>query len=249
RFRTDPRIFFPMSPVSTVTAVLLAAGSGERVGSGSPKQFLPLAGEPMVIHSLRTLDACPAVDSIVIALPFDRSGWPREMEGFAKVAAYADGGPTRQNSLARALEHLPEDAPVVMVHDASRPLLTGQLLRSLLGALDDSCDGVIPAIPLEDTIKRVSTGMFVTEQLDRNGVWRVQTPQIFRREALVDALTRAIEAGLEATDCSHMLTLGGYRVKVVPGDPQNFKVTRPGDLAWAEAVLASRTVPPAGGRL
>lgn len=236
-----------MPPASIVTAVLLAAGSGARVGSGSPKQFLPLAGEPLVVHPLRVLDACPYVDSIILALPFDESLWPKEIDSFAKVAARTVGGDTRQASLVRALQHVPEETAVVMVHDAARPMLAVALIDSLMRGLEKGCEGVIPAIPLEDTIKRVSEQMLVTEQLDREGVWRVQTPQVFLKPALVDALAKAQHQGLVATDCSHLLTMAGYRVKVVPGDSQNFKVTRAEDLAWAESVMTGRSAVRPGG--
>lgn len=227
-----------MSSVPTVTAVLLAAGSGERLGSGVPKQFLPLAGEPMIVHSLRTLAGCSLVDSIVLALPEDSSYWPKELDGYAKIVARTAGSATRQASLATALEYVPVETSVLVVHDAARPLLTEGLIDSLLTALDPECDGVIPAIPLQDTIRRVTPQMFVAEPVDRAGIWRVQTPQVLRRKALEDALALAMDDGFEATDCSQLLTRAGHRVRVVPGDPTNLKVTHPGDVVLAEALLS-----------
>lgn len=229
-----------MLAASTVTAVLLGAGSGQRVGTGTPKQFLALAGEPMLIHSLRTLQDSAGIDCIVVALPEDQAHWPNEIDAFGKVVATVAGAETRQGSLARALERLPEETSVVVVHDAARPMLTVRLVESLLAALATDCDGVIPAIPLEDTVKRVSADMFVADQVEREGIWRVQTPQVLRRRALEEALAEATAGEIEATDCSHLLTRTGRKVRVVPGDPQNFKVTHPGDLALAEAVLARR---------
>lgn len=223
-----------------VTAVLLAAGSGQRMGTTTVKQFLHLAGESMLMHSLRALNACSGIDSIVVALPQDPAAWPLEMGGSPKVVAKVEGGSSRQASLGRALDHVPADASVVLVHDAARPMLTPQLVDSLLSALDGDCDGVIPAIPLEDTIKKVSRDMFVLEPVERQDIWRVQTPQAFDRRVLVEALAGALAAHVEATDCSALLTRAGYRVRVVPGDPQNFKVTHPGDLALAEMLLERR---------
>ena len=224
-----------------VTAVVLAAGSGLRVGSDLPKQFLPLGGRPMIFHCLSAFEACDRVDAVVVALPAGgRSGEPA-LDEFSKIVAKVPGSTTRQGSLAEALRHLPDETGTVLVHDAARPLLKAQLIHDLLTALDGSCDGVIPAIPLEDTIKKVSPDRMVEQELDRRGVWRVQTPQCFGRAPLERALENALAAGLESTDCSQMLTRAGYGVKVVDGDPMNFKVTRAADLWLAEQVLEART--------
>jgi 2-C-methyl-D-erythritol 4-phosphate cytidylyltransferase len=222
-----------------VTAVVLAAGRGQRVGSDVPKQFLQLGTRPMLNLSLAVFEAGPAISAVVVAVPADDPHKP-DLAEFSKVVAEVAGGASRQASLQNALGSLPEGTDVVLVHDAARPLLDQPLVDSLLAALDASCDGVIPAIPLEDTVKKVSEDRMVTEEVDRSGIWRVQTPQVFRREVLEDALAKAVAAGLESTDCSQMLTSAGYRVRVVEGDPLNFKVTRAADLWLAERILASR---------
>ena len=226
-----------------VTAIVLAAGSGQRVGSDVPKQFLPLRGRPMIHLCLEVFETSPAVDSLVVALPAGDTSKHPDLEEFSKVAAQVPGGETRQASLQNALDQLPGDTETVMVHDAARPLVERSLIDALLAALDDTCDGAIPAIRLEDTIKKVSEDRLVEQEMDRRSVWRVQTPQVFRRAALEDAVAKAIESGLEATDCSQMLTSAGYRVRVVDGDPLNIKVTHAADLWLAEQVLASREEP------
>ena len=220
-----------------VTAVVLAAGSGERVGSDIPKQFLPLGGKPMLHRSLAVLEAADDIRDVVVALPPDDGS---DLSEFPKVVSQVTGGKTRQASLQSALGKLPESTDTVMVHDAARPLLDRALIGKLLVALDETCEGVIPAIPVEDTIKRVSDGLLVEQEVDRQGIWRVQTPQIFRRAVLEDSLAKALASGLESTDCSQMLTSAGYRVRVVEGDTLNFKVTRAADLWLAEQILAAR---------
>lgn len=234
-----------MSSATQVTAVVLAAGSGRRVGSDVPKQFLQLCDRPMLHYSLSAFESCSRVDSVVIALPPENGGAAADLSEFSKVVARVQGGATRQASLQQALDALPEATGTVIVHDAARPLVDQPLIEALLGGLDDACDGVIPAIALEDTIKKVSEGGLVEEHLERTGIWRVQTPQVFRREVLEDALERACASGLESTDCSQMLTTAGYRVRVVEGDPLNFKVTRGADLWLAEQILTSRSGDPA----
>lgn len=226
-----------------VTAVVLAAGTGQRVGSDIPKQFLPLGDRPMIGHSLAVLESCREVAAVVAVLPPDSGATEPNLEEFGKLVARIAGGTTRQESLAHGLARLPDGTEVVLVHDAARPLLDQRLISDLLAALDGTCDGVIPAIPVEDTLKKVSENLMVEGELDRRNVWRVQTPQLFQREALQDALDQAIGSGLESTDCSQMLTAAGYRVRVVEGDPLNFKVTRAADLWLAEQVLASRAEP------
>jgi 2-C-methyl-D-erythritol 4-phosphate cytidylyltransferase len=197
----------------------------------------------MIQLCLDVFQSSPAIDAIVVALPAgDSSGHP-ELDGFDKIAARVPGGATRQASLKQALAQLSEGTDTVLVHDAARPLVGAGLVEDLLRALAGDCDGAIPAIPLEDTIKKVSEDRLVEQEMDRSGIWRVQTPQVFRRAALEDSVGRAIASGLEATDCSQMLTSAGYRVKVVEGDPLNFKVTRAADLWLAEQVLASREEP------
>jgi 2-C-methyl-D-erythritol 4-phosphate cytidylyltransferase len=220
-----------------VTAVVLAAGSGKRVGSDIPKQFLPLGDRPMLHRSLAVLEATEKISSVVVALPAADGS---DLSEFPKVVGQVSGGETRQDSLRSALAKLPESTDTVMVHDAARPLLGEALIEKLLGALDDTCDGVIPAIPMEDTIKRVSDDLLVEAEVDRQGIWRVQTPQVFRRGVLEDSLAKALASGLESTDCSQMLTGAGYRVRVVEGDPLNFKVTRAADLWLAEQIVAAR---------
>lgn len=225
--------------IGHVTAVVLAAGSGRRVGSDLPKQYLDLNGKPMIFRCLDVFEACAQIDSVVVALPAGDDSRRPDLSGFTKIVSLVAGGDSRQASLGNALAHLPEETDTVLVHDAARPLVDQPLIESLLAAVDGS-DGAIPAIPLEDTVKRVSDDRVVTEEVDRAGIWRVQTPQAFGRTVLEDALAKAVESGLESTDCSQMVTSAGYRVSVVEGDPLNFKVTRAADLWLAEQILSAR---------
>ncbi|MGQ0679606.1 MAG: 2-C-methyl-D-erythritol 4-phosphate cytidylyltransferase [Actinomycetota bacterium] len=220
------------------TAIVLAGGQGTRFASPLPKQLTQIAGKPLFLHSLDIFEASPAVDSMVLVMAPATMDWPRSE--YRKLIHQVLGGSTRQGSVARGLGQLPESTEVVLVHDSARPLLTGSLIDSLLAALSDDCSGAVPGVPLEDSLKRVGSNGLIDAEIERAGVWRVQTPQAFLRRPLEEALRRAEQAGADSPDCSCMLTRAGYRVRVVEGDPLNLKITRPGDLKLAELIIRHR---------
>jgi 2-C-methyl-D-erythritol 4-phosphate cytidylyltransferase len=209
-------------------ALLVAAGSGERLGADRPKAFVTLGGKPMYQWSLEALDAA-GIDDIVIAMP-------REMLLFSTAGATTvPGGEVRSESVRNALEVSSGDP--VIVHDAARPLVAPELFRRALDELEASgADGVVAAAPVRDTVKRVRDGK-VVETLDRAELWAVQTPQVFRREALEDALDVSRSVLAAATDDAWLVERAGGRVGVVEGHPENFKVTTPHDLRVAEELL------------
>jgi 2-C-methyl-D-erythritol 4-phosphate cytidylyltransferase len=221
----------------SVWAVLAAAGRGERLGSDRPKAFARLGGRPLLAESLERLEASEWIDQIVIAAPPD---WEEpsilvaEEIAATKVSSAVTGGATRSESVRRALEDVPAEAAVVLVHDAARPLLPEEVIERVLAPLSEGWDGVVPALPLADTVKRVEHDR-VVETLTRSGLVAVQTPQAF----LADVLRRAVAGDVaSATDCSSLVEAGGGRVKWVEGDPELLKVTDARDLARVEAMLA-----------
>ena len=219
-------------------ALLVAAGTGERLGLDRPKAFAELRGRPLLAESLERLDACPWVDAVVVAAP---PGWEEpvillaEELAASKVVSCVTGGATRADSARTALADVGEDALVVLVHDAARPLLDDAVVERVLGPLAEGFDGVVPALPISDTVKRVERGV-VAETVARDDLVRAQTPQAF----LAPALRRAFAGDLGgATDCASLLERSGARVAVVDGDPRLVKVTTPSDLRLVEALLAS----------
>ena len=216
-------------------AVLVAAGTGERLGEGRPKAFVRLGGLPLLAEPLRRLDESPWVDAIVVAVP---AGWEEpaillaEELSATKVVASVTGGATRAESVWLALAEVPEDALVVLVHDAARPLVSDAVLERVLAPLGEGWEGVVPALPLADTVKRVD-GDAVVETLDRKGLVGAQTPQAFLAPTLRDAYADA--AG--ATDCASLVEARGGRVRVVPGDPRLLKVTTRADLELVQSWL------------
>jgi 2-C-methyl-D-erythritol 4-phosphate cytidylyltransferase len=219
-----------------VTAVLAAAGSGERLGADRPKAFVRLGDRPLLAESLERLEESAWVEGIVIAAP---PGWEEpaillaEELGCGKVNACVTGGATRGESVARALAEVPDDAAVVLVHDAARPLLQDDVVERVLAPLGEGWDGAVPALPLADTVKRVR-GDEVVETLDRSELRAVQTPQAFVAPVLRSAYAAA--SG-EASDCASLVEARGGRVKVVPGDARLIKVTDAADLERVAALL------------
>ena len=213
----------------SVWAILVAAGRGERLGLDRPKAFAKLGEEPLLAEPLRRLDASPWVDGIVLVAP---PGWEEpaillaEEEGCDKVRAVVTGGETRSDSVRAGLAEVPADAVVVLVHDAARPLVSDEVVERVLAPLSEGWDGVVPGLPIGDTLKRVGSDGGVEETVPRDGLWAVQTPQAFAAETL----RRAQAIGVEATDCAGLVELAGGRVKVVEGDPRLLKVTSETDL-------------------
>jgi 2-C-methyl-D-erythritol 4-phosphate cytidylyltransferase len=210
-------------------ALVVAAGRGERLGTPVPKAFAILAGRPMVEWSLAALNDVAAVTRIVVALP----------PGIAAPAGTIGvaGGEQRSHSVRAALAAAPDDE-VVLVHDAARPLLTPGLVTACLDALGDA-EAAIAATPVTDTIKEGDGGR-VTRTLDRSRLWAVQTPQVFRRDALERALAQDDDVVAAATDDAALVEALGGTVRIVPAPRENLKVTTPLDMTVAALVLGER---------
>jgi len=214
----------------SVWAILVAAGRGERLGLDHPKAFAKLGEDPLLAEPLRRLDNSEWVDAIVLVAP---PGWEEpsillaEELGCGKVSACVPGGETRADSVRAGLAEVPEDAVVVLVHDAARPLVPEAVIERVLAPLVDGWDGVVPGVPVSDTLKRVGADGTVLETVERDSLYAVQTPQAFP----ADVLRRAVASGADATDCAGLVESSGGRVKVVPGDPLLLKVTTADDLA------------------
>jgi 2-C-methyl-D-erythritol 4-phosphate cytidylyltransferase len=213
----------------SVWALLVAAGAGERLGADRPKAFVRLGELPMLAGPLRRLDESEWVDAIVVAVP---GGWEEpaillaEELSAGKVVAAVAGGETRAESVRSALAEVPEEALVALVHDAARPLVTDEVIGRVLAPLSEGWDGVVPGVPVVDTVKTVE-GRGVTGTLARDNLVAVQTPQAFSAATLRSAYAGDL-AG--ATDCSSLVEAQGGRVAWVDGDPRLLKVTTPADL-------------------
>lgn len=218
-------------------AILVAAGSGERLGADRPKAFVALGERVLLAESLERLDANEWIDAVVVAVP---AGWEEAAIVLAeelvasKVAAVVTGGATRGDSVRAALAEIPDEAIVVLVHDAARPLVGDDVIERVLRPLAEGFDAVVPGLPLADTVKRVQDGV-VAETVDRASLVTVQTPQAFTATALRSAYRG--DSPVAATDCASLVEAAGGRVRVVDGDVRLLKVTTPADLALVESWL------------
>lgn len=225
-----------------IFALVPAAGQGTRMGDALPKQYLALAGRPMMFHSLEALAAVARIDHVIAILsPLDRHWGAHDWSAFPdKIEALFAGGESRGQSVANALAHLAPRATAddwVLVHDAARPCLATELVEQFLDELGDDPVGGLLAMPLADTLKRAEETMRVGETVPRQGLWRAQTPQMFRHGQLLRALAHALAEGFDATDEAAAIEGLGLRPRLVEGSALNIKVTRPGDLALAQAAL------------
>jgi 2-C-methyl-D-erythritol 4-phosphate cytidylyltransferase len=225
--------------VSGVWAVLVAAGRGERFGGDRPKAFAKLRGRVMLAESLERLERSDWIEAIVVVAPVE---WEEpsillaEELSAGKVSSCVPGGATRAESVRAGVAEVPDDVPVILVHDAARPLLPEAVIERVITALGEGLDGAVPALPVADTIKRAGEDGAVLETLDRSGLVAVQTPQAFASAALRSALGGDIA---DFTDCAGLVEAAGGRVRIVEGDPRLLKVTTPADLALVETLLAS----------
>jgi len=221
-----------------VGAVIVAAGRGRRM-AGVDKLLAPLAGRPLLAHTLTAFQACPSVERVALVMARDRVEEGRGLvraHGFDKVAAVCEGGERRQDSARAGLEAL-GPCEWVVVHDGARPLVTPRLIEEGLAAARET-GAAVCAVPLSDTLKQVTASGEVERTVEREGLWLAQTPQVFRCDLLLEAHRRAT---VEATDDAALVEAIGGRVRVYMGSPRNIKVTTPEDLALARAVMIPKS--------
>ncbi len=226
-----------------IWAVVPAAGRGARFGGEIPKQYLRVAGQPLIAHALAALLAHPAVEGALVAISEGDADWPGWTTFADKPVLTCAGGPTRAQSVLAALNALPDAVKAddfVLVHDAARPNLGLEDLQQLLERGRNDPVGAILAAPVRDTLKRAGNDGGIDATEPRQHLWRALTPQLFRRLQLSRALEAAARAGVEVTDESMAMELQGQRPLLVEGSEDNFKVTTPADLARFEFIVSQR---------
>ncbi len=226
----------------SVAALVLGAGRGERLGTHAPKAFVPLLGRPLLLHALEALAACPELDRLVPVVAAadlaELERWRAELDAIPRLADPVSGGAERQDSVRAGLRALPAPFTLVAVHDAARPLVRPADVARVVAAAREHGAALL-AVRVRDTIKRVR-GDRVVETPPREECWAAQTPQVFRRDWLEEALAKAEADAFLATDDAQLVERLGLPVRIVAGDPRNLKITFPEDLVVAEAWLRAR---------
>jgi 2-C-methyl-D-erythritol 4-phosphate cytidylyltransferase len=235
--------------VTRCFALIPAAGTGTRIGQPLPKQYLPVAGRPLIAHTLAAFVAAPSIGTIVVVVaPGD--AWIGEVvtDADPRFRVIRDGGATRADSVANGLAALDaDDDDWVLVHDAARCGVAATDIERMVAALYDDPVGGLLAVTLDDTVKRArpdATTPTVEVTVDRGRLWRAQTPQMFRYRLLRDALATASANGVAVTDEASAVEAAGHAVRLVAGAAGNFKVTTPDDLAMMDLLLRARVQPP-----
>ena len=220
-----------------VVVIIVAAGSGTRMKSEVNKHLLPLAGKPVIVHTLEAFQQCAAIDSIVLVTSAENQAAYQALiteYGIEKVSRIVLGGDTRQASAYNGLRAA-GDCDILLLHDGARPLIAQQEIEAVIR---DAAEfgGAVVAVPAKDTTVRAQEG-FIETQLERSTLWQVQTPQGFKATIIREAYEAAARDGVQGTDDTGLVTRMGGTVKITPGSYANIKITPPEDLAIAEALL------------
>lgn len=227
-------------------AIIAAAGSGSRMGTKTKKQYLTLAGLPVLVHTLRVFENSPLIKQYVLVVGADEISWcKREIINkfnLSKVLAVVPGGAYRQHSVyngLKAIDAQPND--IILVHDGARPLVTEEILAATINGAREM-GAAVAAVPVKDTIKKADPQGVVLDTPPREQLWAVQTPQAFRYHVLVNAYRQAEQEDFIGTDDASLVEQSGFEVHLVNGSYENIKITTPEDMAVAEAILKRRNV-------
>ena len=219
-----------------VSSIIVAAGSGKRMGGTTNKVFMDLAGAPVLFHSIRAFQEHPAIDEIIMVLRADEIDYFRQIaadQGFSKIRQITSGGAERMDSVHRGLACLDETSELVLIHDGARPFVSGELISQAIASAREhgaACPGVIP----KDTIKLVDETGLISGELVRNRLRALQTPQAFSTKILQELMTRAIARGENYTDDTALFVASGYPVCIFSGSYDNFNITTAEDLVLAK---------------
>lgn len=221
-------------------ALIAAAGKGRRMGGKVKKQFISLAGMPLLLYTLKAFEEFEGIEHIHLVLDGGDFEYCRreiiQKYGIKKVIQLVPGGDRRQDSVWNGLKAMEGHCDTVIVHDGVRPFVSAGIFTRLLEAMED-VQAVVTAIPAQDTIKRVDGSGNVLDTLQRNTLFHIQTPQGFRYDVITEAYKRAIEEGIWGTDDAYFVERMGIQVKVIEGSSFNIKITTPEDIALAHCIL------------
>lgn len=224
-----------------VTAIIVAGGSGKRMGTTIKKQYIPLKGKEVLAHTLQTFEECKVVDEVIVVVSKEEIDYIKEYiiekYNLSKVKKVVPGGKERQDSVYNGLMATGEDSKYVMIHDGARPFIKKETILEIVETTKNQGAAIV-AVPVKDTIKVINLEEKTVEATpNRASLWSVQTPQSFERELLIKAYKYASERNLQVTDDSMLVEAYGHGVHIVEGDYTNIKITTPEDLIIGEAIL------------
>jgi 2-C-methyl-D-erythritol 4-phosphate cytidylyltransferase len=224
-----------------VGVVIVAGGKGSRAGGSELKQFRWVAGKPMLLHSVQTFQEREDVALVVVVLPHEHVGDPPPwlFQCDTERLLLSVGGRERTDSVRNGLEDLPGDISIVVVHDAARPLVTLKMIDDVISEARKG-RGAAPGLPVTDTLKRVDEAHAVVETVDRDNLFRIQTPQAFPRDMIENAHAEAFAARINATDDAALCERLGMEVVIVAGSERAMKITTEADFVRAEALSILR---------
>ena len=225
-----------------VSAIILAGGSGTRMGAGITKQLMPLCDKPVIVHTLLAFERCECINEIIVSAREDEMGlYKRFADGYGitKLRGIVKGGGTRQQSVFNALKHLDTKCEYIAIHDGARPLITPeQIEKCAYEAVKHDC--ACAASPAKDTVKIADAIGYIASTPERARVWCAATPQIFRSEIYRAAAFYAKRDGYEGTDDASLVEALGFKVKLVDCGYENIKITTPDDITTAQMILEKR---------
>ncbi len=223
-----------------VYSIVVAAGDGKRMGGKVKKPYLELAGHPLLFYALRNISSSPLITGTVLVAGNGLVDYCQqeivEAYGFNRVLSVVEGGSQRQDSVYHGLKALPEDAEMVVIHDGVRPFVSGKIIEDTIAAAIEY-EAVITGVRVKDTIKTVDESQRVMQTINRDGLWAVQTPQVFKAKLLRDCYDKAMDKGFYGTDDASIVEWAGFTVRIVEGEYENIKITTPFDMMMAEVMM------------
>lgn len=222
-------------------AIILAGGTGKRMGTSINKQFLLLEGKPIIVHTMQIFEECRAIDGFYLVVNQKDIPYIQEeiLENyrFNKLVKLVVGGKLRQDSVMNGLEAIDPPCEIVVIHDGARPFVTPSFIEKGI-SLMEMFEAVIPAIHIKDTVKVISKEGFVLKTLERDSLWYVQTPQTFKYELILKAYRDGMAKKILGYDDATFIELLGKKIKVIEGSPYNIKITTPEDLVIAKGLIS-----------
>lgn len=225
------------------SAIITAAGHSRRMGVGRKKQFLMLGELPLIVHTLKIFQKSVSIDEIILVVPDDGINYCKQeivnSYNFTKVKKIVSGGEKRQESVFNGLKSVSHEMDLVVVHDGVRPFLSKSILENSIKKAEEKGAAVV-AIPVKDTLMKISDQGMITEGQSRDSIWRIQTPQVFKKEIIINAFEKALKDSFYGTDESTLVIRLGIPVYVVDGSELNIKITTPEDIVLGESILKYR---------